>query len=141
MDKKTFIKKCIPYADKHNDGERPEYGYKTRKTLPRTTLTKFYNEWSTGGVEGGSCWDTGEEDNHHSYTSSNPPATLTGLDAFLEAEFPNISFLTYKRLEAKVKIGDYSVNEYYGNRSDYGTKSLEFEDVYEVLSSSKLLGE
>jgi hypothetical protein len=88
-------------------------------------------EWSTGGVSGGSCWDSSDP---HPYTSNEPPAELTELDAILENFHPNVSFIQYKNLlNTLVEHGTRHENEYYGNSTDYRWKKIELEKLYDYM--------
>lgn len=101
----------------------------------RQKILNFHVEWSTGGVTGGSCYG-GE---NCSFSSDNPPEDLTALDKVLEALDPNISFLRYKRLSGEV-IENYtrSVNEYYGNHTNYSGKICRLDKLLRVLKEEKL---
>jgi len=96
--------------------------------------------WSTGGISGGSCWDDGSQDNHHSYTTDNPPEELELLDAILNHFRPNLSFLEYKMLNSKlVEHGSYTEGEYYGNETHYATKTVELEKLYNYMKEKQWL--
>jgi hypothetical protein len=90
----------------------------------------LYVEWETGGASGGSCWG-GEA---HSYSTSNTPEELTSLDLILTEFKPDMSFLQYKVLTAKIVQNDSrSVNEYYGNHTDYAMKKVRLRDLYDYM--------
>lgn len=100
------------------------------------------NSVNTGGIGGGSCWDTGEGDPHYAYTNDNAEsAEIPALDTLLEAISPNITFLQYKRLMsiAKVENHSWSENEYYGNCSNYVRKRVKLGDLYGALCEMNLL--
>lgn len=89
-------------------------------------------EWETGGVSGGSCWDSS---NPREYTSDNDPEELTLLDCILESIKPDITFLEYRQLEkAVIKSTSRTECEYYGNRTDYKSLTVEIEDLYNYMN-------
>lgn len=98
--------------------------------------------WATGGVTGGSCWDAGTGETPTVYLSrkSEPEEDFTNLDKVLELICPNISFLTYKNIcDRVVKRKDWTLNEYYGNHTNYAEKYVYLEDLYNELKSLNLL--
>lgn len=108
-----------------------------RSTGPRDSL---YVSWVTGGVTGGSCWDTGDDDPHHDL-AGDPEPEFSDLDKILEYFCPRISFLQHKAiLRDVVKRTEHSVNEYYGNYTDYGVKYFKVEELYSYLMSKGLVG-
>lgn len=93
--------------------------------------------WTTGGVSGGSCWDSS---NPRSYVSSEIPEELNSIDIILEKLNPEITFIQYKRLTAGlVKSDSYSQNEYYGNSTNYAVKRVDLKELYEALLEKGLL--
>ena len=100
----------------------------------------LYIHWTTGGVGGGSCWDTGDDDPHYSRDSEPEPA-FEELDQILEVMCPKIGFLEYKALcREVVKSGEHHQNDYYGNYTDYATKYFKVEDLYDYLMSKGMIG-
>lgn len=119
--------------------------YYTVKDPPRCSWDKresdpcdpyLFLEWETGGIRGGSCWDTGEgHDPHRPYTTDNPEPEFTDLDKILEDVCPNINFLKYKTLASKViTYSSRTQNEYYGNHTSYMIKKLDLTKLYDGLS-------
>lgn len=91
-------------------------------------------EWSNGGLTGGSCWDTGEDDNHYSMSGDEEPE-LVDLDVILEHFNPGITFLQYKRLcQELIERGESRENEYYGNYTDYAHKFIRLRRLYKYLN-------
>lgn len=104
-------------------------GYYDRKEA--TLAPALMVEWSTGGTSGGSCWD---DSNPQPYSTDNAPEELTDLDRILEKYWPEISFLQYRVLAAKlVKGGSYTEYEYYGNSTNRSFKLLWLRDLYTTL--------
>lgn len=106
--------------------------YERRREEP--VIDSFWRAAETGGVSGGSCWDSS---NPQPYASMvDDPGIGATLDGFLEEHFPNISFLTYRKLVTKVSSRDHTEYEYYGNRTDYRLWSLSFEDAWNILEAA-----
>ena len=111
----------ISYWDRDSDTEND-------KNAPYISVS-----WRTGGLSGGSCWDDGSKDVHYA-TEGDPPEELELLDTLLEKVKPDIGFLQYKALCAKVVHHDsYSVGEYYGNYTNYAVKYVAIPELYEYL--------
>lgn len=93
----------------------------------------LYEEWCTGGIGGGSCYDYGEK-THHYYTSGEKEPDNNSLDLILSNICPHITFLQHKTLTANViKTDEYSVDEYYGNSSNYSYKVINLKTLFEKL--------
>lgn len=88
-----------------------------------------------GGTSGGSCWDTGDNDNHYGYTVSHGDIEIECLEAILADICPQITFLQYKRLtrEMDAEFLETSENEYYENSSDYQQRVVKMGDLYDAL--------
>lgn len=115
----------------------PNTGYYNRRQSQITDKPRLYVEWSTGGISGGSCWDTS---NPEPYTSNDPPKDLGILDAILENMCPTISFLQYKVLyNTLVKYDTYSVGEYYGNSTDYANKQIDLRALFDYLVEKQFI--
>jgi hypothetical protein len=88
-------------------------------------------EWSTSGMTGGNCWDDSAP---RPYRSDEVPEELTSLDTILSNITPQMTFLQYKALCNKlVQLDTRSVNEYYGNYTDYMSKTIKLEELYNYL--------
>ncbi len=115
---------------------RPRYHWEKESTKGDCLAV----DWTTGGVSGGSCWDTGDEDNHHPM-SADPEPEFEDLDKILEAMCPNITFMQHKALMRDVvKRQEYSVKEYYGNYTDKAFKYFRIKDLYDYLINKDLIG-
>ena len=96
-------------------------------------------EWVTGGEQGGSCWDTGEEDPHYPLDAEIEPE-FESLDQTLELICPNISFLDYKKVvRGCVDTEDRVDREYYGNYTNYARKQVKLGSLYDTLLKLELL--
>lgn len=100
---------------------------------PRKTLTM---EWSTGGYSGGNCWDDTESTY---YFSDNPEPDFTVFDQILEKVCPQISFIQYKALCRHIVYNSRSEAEYYGNSTNYSSKSISVDTLYSELISKGLI--
>lgn len=123
--------------DKKKTYSNPYYRIKNRKKDSFTGEDFLFNEWRTGGVSGGSCWDEGES--RHYPVSGEPEPDFTDLDAVLEALCPNIPYLQYKKLLPLIKSDERTEYEYYGNSTTYGFKVLKLSDLYNELVKLKLI--
>lgn len=139
MEKKEFLDKILGmtvYCDL-TEKEKKSYSYrdkkfrqKSKKQLP-TLEDYLYIEWMSGGVTGGDCWG-GTAD---SYVTGEPEPEFTEFDGIIELVAPDITFLKYKQLIKKniIKQDSYSVDEYYGNSTNYSYKYIKLSDYYEAL--------
>jgi hypothetical protein len=100
---------------------------------PRKTLK---TEWSTGGYSGGNCWDDTEATY---YSSDNPEPDFTVFDQILEKVCPKISFIEYKALCRSIVYNSRSEAEYYGNSTNYSSKSISVDTLYSELKSKGLI--
>lgn len=99
----------------------------------------LYVEWNTGGIEGGSCYENSDP---QPYTSNEPEKELFCLDVILEHFIPNLSFLQYKALTAKlVTRGTREERHYYGNRDNYSFKQVSLKELYDYMKEKKWLEE
>jgi hypothetical protein len=96
-------------------------------------------EWITGGISGGSCWDEDDRDSRYASARQKEPE-FTDLDKVLTAFCPDIAFLLYKKLTADtIKYSDRTEHEYYGNKTEYGIKSVRLGDLYDKMKELKIL--
>ncbi len=106
--------------------------YERRREEP--SIDGFLRAAETGGVSGGSCWDSS---NPQPYTSTvDDPGIGATIDGFLEEHFPSVSFMTYRKLVARVSSRDHTEREYYGNCTNYRLWTLSFEDAWSVLETA-----
>lgn len=83
-------------------------------------------QWTTGGLTGGSCW--GDEANRP--VSSEPEPELNALDRILEKICPNITLIQYKKLvHSVVSYRSGTNHEYYGNYYEYSSKRVYLENL------------
>jgi hypothetical protein len=92
----------------------------------------IYVQYETGGVSGGSCWDSS---NPRPYSNSNADTESEFVDfyAVLEGIAPKMSFLEVKKLESKIEIQEWTMSEYYGNCTEYKMKSIPLKTIYDYL--------
>jgi len=92
----------------------------------------FSSSWKTGGVTGNSCWGTKNEP----VSPETPPDFIQGLDNFLEAVKPDMSFMQYRKLLASSqKSGSYSDrSDYYGNYYDYSYKAVSCNELFTKMA-------
>ena len=92
----------------------------------------FSVQWVTGGVSGGNCWEEGG----HYDLEGEPEPSLSDIDTLLESVCSNLSFSKYKQvLAAVIERDDHSVNEYYGNHTNYATITINYRKLYDQLVS------
>jgi hypothetical protein len=124
---------------RHWESRYPSKDKKTGKTVLPTLDDHLYLEWRTGGQSGGSCWDDGKDDPHYPVTGEKEPE-FEQLDKLLAELCPGITFLQYKTLAADtMKYDERTENEYYGNYTNYGIKTIRLGDLYEKLLALKLI--
>ena len=131
-----FLNFVVAIGGKHCYETTKYDEYFSRYGNPKPTEVDPYImvEWSTGGICGGSCWDTGDKDNHEAYTSSDPVPELELLDSILEKINPHISFLQYKKLcQNLIEYDNRVQNEYYGNCTNYSVKKVNLKKLYQYL--------
>jgi hypothetical protein len=134
MTYEEFEALCVKkFGAKKDFGKVLSYPYRKDAKVIQEGKPALYNKYSTGGVSGGSCWDTGDEPTRYNHYT-NEPEEFYQLDSLLEEIAPNISFLHYKKVKALVNYEEDTVNEYYGNSTDYKTDYIYLEDLYNILS-------
>jgi hypothetical protein len=92
--------------------------------------------WVSGGVSGGTCWESSRS---RAYSTDAEPAPLSSLSAVLEDFVPELRYLSFRRIESLVVSDSWSLREYYGNRTDYGRTRIALRDLYDVLVAEGLL--
>lgn len=151
MTKKQFLEKikevtrCFYYIDKEkNMCWTRDHDFALRKNSPKSLAEVsletdyFFEKWISGGISGGSCWDEGEP-NYHS-VAAEPEPGFTILDEVLTKICPQMSFIQYNKFISEiVQVGNYTVDEYYGNCSHYSYKFIKLQDIYEKLKEMKLV--
>ena len=91
----------------------------------------IYMRYESGGVRGGSCWDSS---NPTPYTNDDVP-NFEVLDIFLKEVCPQISYLKYKEIENSILDSTDSEWEYYGNRTDFEIKYIRLDRVLEIVEN------
>ena len=91
----------------------------------------------TGGVRGGSCWDSSDP---QEYINNEEMPEFVAFDEVLNIVYPDISHLQYNVIWSEfVKEIDYRDCEYYGNYTDYEIKYVSLCDLYTYLIDHDLL--
>jgi len=91
-----------------------------------------YCRYETGGVTGGSCWESSDP---HDYTADPPKDRMKVLDLVLKELKPNISFLEYRIIEGLIHNNSETEYEYYGNSTDWTIEYIKLSDLYEALDN------
>ncbi len=86
-----------------------------------------YSRYESGGVSGGSCWDSS---NPQPYTSERPKNHMKILDLVLEKLCPNITYLDYKKISELIVNSEISEYEYYGNSTDWVIEYIPLDELY-----------
>ena len=94
----------------------------------------IYMRWESGGVSGGSCWDSS---NPQPYTNTDKPK-FEILDIVLRNIAPNITYLQYKVIEDLIRNKYESKYEYYGNSTDYEINFIVLTDLENQLDEFKI---
>lgn len=102
------------------------------KTKPKFDFIIQY--WRTGGVRGGSCWDNSDPKPYS--TTDETPKSFEDLDKILEAVYPSISFLKYKKIENLIRTGEATDYQYYGNRDDYQYRYIDLKGLFWFLTEN-----
>lgn len=132
MDKTEFLKMCQAFAHENQSYEVGE----VLRGQKKEAGTAFYAAWTSGGESGGDCYGG----KARPYTSDTPEAEFDALDKFLEAFFPDITYLTFRKMERKVERDTHNgYGDYYGNCVNYAFKKLAFEDVWDALEEAGLV--
>ena len=93
-------------------------------------------EWITGGERGNSCWGSNPEH----FTCESVPTEFVALDDLLIVTAPTISLLSYRKMARElIKSYDRREREYYGNYTDYSSKTIDLEELYTWLEYRNLL--
>ena len=99
------------------------------------TITEISIDWTTGGMQGGSCWGT--EANQPVEGEVEPE--FESLDKVLEHFSPSITFLQYKKLfRAVVETGTDTDSSYYGNFYNKAFKKVNLSVLEKYLKDNDL---
>jgi hypothetical protein len=116
-----------------------DYSYYNKKTKSKGE-DQISVSWTTGGVTGGSCWDTGDEPDRHRPVRGEQEPEFEALDLILGHFCPAIGFLQYKNLCAGIiKTDSQTQNDYYGNYTEVGIKFCVIKDLYTELCARELI--
>jgi hypothetical protein len=102
----------------------------------------FYCKWVSGGLTGGSCWDDGSGPDPHRPVSANQESEDVEkyLEEILGELCPSLTFLQYKRLTRDlVERGQTGQSEYYGNYTEYSSKWVPLQKIYDRLIELNVL--
>ena len=91
--------------------------------------------WATGGASGGNCW--GDEASYFSNSEDEPE--FEELDKLLLLVAPSITFLQYKLISKLISTEETTEYEYYGNYTEYKTKEIKINDLWNALKEMKLV--
>lgn len=131
MNKKELMELLITFKKEISNGAYVD-GFKYDQVADPNAPLFVAEPWRCGGLTGGSCWGT----NADRPVESDPENELTALNQFLEKHFPDLSFLKYRKLAAKIQYSESTVGEYYGNYTEYRTSYIMFEDICEALDAT-----
>lgn len=88
-----------------------------------------YMRYETGGVSGGSCWDSS---NPQPYSVSEKPKFKV-LDLVLKELKPDLTYLQFREIEDLVHTNEETQHEYYGNSTDYKVEYIILSELEAVL--------
>lgn len=90
----------------------------------------IYMRWHTGGVSGGSCWDSS---NPTRYETDNKKPKFEVLDLVLKELMPSISYLQFREIEDLIRTNTEVDREYYGNCTEYDIEYIVLSELIEAL--------
>lgn len=94
-------------------------------------------KWITGGITGGGYWNEAKSDE---LVSAEPEPEFTDLDKIFELICPDITFLKYKFICAKVILSDTDrYDDYYGNHTNYARKTVYMDELFDALKEKGLI--
>lgn len=93
----------------------------------------IYCRYETGGMSGGSCWDTAEDEGATPYEADPPKDKMKVLELVLEIVKPNITFLEYRKIESLIHDNSETEYEYYGNSTDWKIEYIKLSALYNAL--------
>lgn len=109
-------------------------GYQKESDGP---FEKFTVRWVTGCATGGNCWDESESSYDNSYNQPEPEFEI--LDDKLSIIAPSLTFMQYKKLMTNVVYSEKTDYEYYGNFTEYTTKQIILDDIWNFLVECDLV--
>lgn len=138
MTYEEFLQKLKEIGVRWTEPEINRYNYHRGKSAKEFGPAQIESRWCSGEQGGGSCWDVGES--HHYSMDGEPEPEFTELDDTLAEFCPNISFIQYKQLCSKlINRGSETENEYYGNYTTYGVKTIKCRELFEYLVQKELI--
>lgn len=139
---KNIFKKFLTKIYEKNDKEQ-----NSSKNL-ENKLGELYIHEKIYGIEGGSCWDQGDDDTHEVVTSEKAIIkSIVSSVAYIIEELKDLNLDEQKVkewMDSNVKsmskysyIKDYFVAEYYGNSSTYGIYKIDLNPLIAHACSDK----
>lgn len=92
----------------------------------------IYCRYETGGVSGGSCWDSS---NPEPYTVDPPKDKMKILELVLKELKPDITYLQFLGIQRLIKNNTERDWEYYGNCTNYEIEYIVLSDLYNFLEN------
>jgi len=87
----------------------------------------------TGGVSGGSCWDSSNPTRYYSTPSiADVNNALVDIVSYFDETIPMLAFMKIQRL---IRSSSYTKYEYYGNNTEYASRYILVEDLYRELTA------
>ena len=123
-----------------------EFFEKYKEIYEKTDYSSFVNcykdshfieyKWVIGDMAGGSCWSENSECPLYDKEIDKEPEMIL-LFLLIEKTCPNISFLTFKRLEHDcVKYREETDREYYGNYTIWAYNTVDMKQLYQWLKEN-----
>lgn len=110
------------------------YFYKSHSFPYEKDLVFNSEPWATGGRCGGSCWNDGANEN----VTPEPEQEIELLYKFLEENYPELSFINFRKLEKFIRTYEYCNSEYYGNYTEYSMNYICFEDIANAILDNQI---
>jgi hypothetical protein len=140
--KEKFVANLLSSMPDLKDHYLYHYSPHTSHERPWDTRTDFNadcafgSEWETGGISGGSCWDSSDP---QPYTTDNRGDLKVFQNVVLHV-VPNISFVDYLELEKSVvdEVKEREEREYYGNSTNYSAFVFTLSKLFDKLEQMNL---
>lgn len=103
----------------------------------RIVSNKIFVEWETGGMDGGNCWGGEAEP----YYVNDPEPAFKDLELVLEVFSRKIPTAKYYEVVGSCIKREYRTSEsdYYGNETNYESKTVNLNELFVSLNSKGLL--
>lgn len=96
----------------------------------------IYQQWCSGGLTGGSCWDTGDAV-YRAIDGDTPPSTFEELDKIIAEYWADIPYMQYrKHFMDCFETTSNTSNDYYGNYTNYTVKYVTIRTLYDILKEN-----